>query len=217
MEPAVAEARGLRYLRVANDLRRGIVGDVYQDGERLPSQHQLARSHGVAFSTLGRVVALLESEGDISRKIRSAAFVHLPSGSKGKILIVDDEETIRRLFMRSLSNREWEVETAASGAEALERVEKQSYALIFLDLAMPGMNGAETLEAIRARNWDCPVVIITGYPDSALLAQILEIGPVTLLRKPFLQRNIREALQRYARPATQRGLGNRPQEDEGWR
>lgn len=214
MEPVVAEARGLRCLRVANDPRRGTVGDVYQDGERLPSQHRLARSYAGGFSTLRSVVALLGSEGGISRKVRSAAFVHVPGGSKGKILIVDDEETIRRLLMRSLSDREWDVEAAASGAEALERLEKQSYALIFLDLSMPGMDGAETLAAIRARNWDCPVVIITGYPDSALLAQILEIGPVTLLLKPFLQRNIHEALQRYARPATQRDRGNRPQEGE---
>ena len=214
MEPVVAEARGLRCLRVANDPRRGTVGDVYQDGERLSSQHWLTRSYAGGFSTLRAVVALLGSDGGISRKVRSAAFVHVPSGSKGKILIVDDEETIRRLFMRSLSDREWDVEAAASGAEALERLEKQSYALIFLALSMPGMNGAETLAAIRARNWDCPVVIITGYPDSALLAQILEIGPVTLLLKPFLQRNIREALQRYARPATQRDRGDRSQEDE---
>ena len=68
---------------------------------------------------------------------------------------------------------------------------------------MPGMNGAETLAAIRARNWDCPVVIITGYPDSALVAQVLEIGPVTMLRKPFTQSDIHEALQHYARPTTQ--------------
>ena len=66
MEPVVAEARGLRCLRVANDPRRRTVGDVYQDGERLPSQHRLARSYAGGFSTLRAVVALLGSEGGIA-------------------------------------------------------------------------------------------------------------------------------------------------------
>ena len=203
MEPVGAEDRGLRYLRVANDLRRRIVSGGYQDGERLPPQHQLARSHGVAFNTLRQALDLLEGEGYIVRKLGSGTYVHLSSPTKRRVLIVDDEEVIRRLFMRSINNDEWEVEAVGSGAEALERLEEQPYALVFLDLAMPGMNGAETLAAIRARNWDCPVVVITGYPDSALVAQVLEIGPVTMLRKPFTQRDIHEALRHYARPTTQ--------------
>ena len=200
MGPGNAEDKGLRYLRVANDLRRRIVGEVYQDGERLPPQHQLAQSYGVAFNTLRQALDLLEREGYVVRKLGSGTYVHLPSETKRSVLVVDDDETIRQLFIRSISSDEWDVEAVGIGAEALERLEKRTYDLVFLDMVMPGMSGAETLAAIRARGWDCPVVIITAYPDSTLIAQALATGPVSLLLKPFTQHDLHLAVQRYARP-----------------
>ena len=201
------EDTGLRYIRIANDLRRRINGGVYQDGERLPPQHQLAKSYGVAFNTLRQALDLLERDGYVARKLGSGTYVHLPSKTKNRVLVVDDEEAIRQLFIRSISSNEWEVEAVGRGEEALERLEQHTYDLIFLDLFMPRMNGAETLAAIRMRNFDCPVVIITGYPDSALVAQALATGPVPMLLKPFSQRDLQLAVQSYARPTI------RPQRD----
>lgn len=188
------------YLRLAHVLRRRILGGVYREGERLPAQHRLAQSYGVAFNTLKQALELLEREGYIIRKIGSGTYVRLPSKARGIVLVVDDDEAIRRLFVRSISNDEWDVETVESGEEALERLEKHSYRLVFLDMMMPGMNGAETLGAIRLRDYDCPVVIITGYPDSALVAQLLKTGPTPMLLKPFTQRDLYLAVQRFARP-----------------
>ena len=76
------------------------------------------------------------------------------------------------------------------------------YFFVFLDLLMPGMTGAETFTAMRERKFDSPVVIITGYPDSSLMAQLLEAGPVAMLRKPFTQQDIHETIQRFAQPQT---------------
>ena len=105
----------------------------------------------------------------------------------------------RQLFVRSIGNDGWDVETVGSGVETLACLEKHAYNLLFLDLMMPGMDGAETLAAIRVRDRDCPVVVITGYPDSELVAKALATGPVPILLKPFTQDDIHVAVRRYAR------------------
>ncbi len=196
------EDSGLRHVRIANDLRRRIDDCVYQDGERLPPQDQLAKSYGVAFNTLRQALDLLEQEGYVVRKRGSGTYVHLQKQTKKKMLVVDDEESIRQLFIRSMTDIEWDVEVVRSGEAALERLEQNTYDLVFLDLFMPGMNGAETLVAIRVRNFDCPVVVITGYPDSALVAQALTTGPVPMLLKPFTLRDLHLAVHTYARRGT---------------
>jgi len=107
------------------------------------------------------------------------------STSKKRILVIDDEETIRHLFRETLEAGNYHVITAADGAEALELVRSWSFDLIFTDLKMPGMNGAETFRQIRRINPSVPVVIITGYPTSDLMDQALEHGPIGVMKKPF--------------------------------
>ena len=68
----------------------------------------------------------------------------MPTPRRGA-LVPEDGETIRRLFIRSISNSEWQVETVGRGKEALERLENRTYDLVFLNLFMPRMNGAEAL------------------------------------------------------------------------
>ena len=190
------EALGLKYLRVANSLRRKIIGGVYQEGERLPSQHKLTKSYGVALNTLRQALDLLQREGYIVRKIGSGTYVRLPGKTKGSVLVVDDEETIRQLFVQSLSNDGWGVEAVGSGPEALERLEKRTYDLIFLDLLMPAMNGAVTFREIRKMDFEVPVVIITGYPDSDVMAEALQTGPFAGMKKPLSLDEVRRVLGR---------------------
>ena len=103
------------------------------------------------------------------------------------------------MFVRSIGNDGWDVETVGSGVEALAGLEEHAYSLLFLDLTMPGMDGAETLAAIRVRDRDCPVVVLTGYPDSELFAKALATGPVPILLKPFTLDDIHVAVRPYAR------------------
>ncbi|MBL7209757.1 MAG: response regulator [Dehalococcoidia bacterium] len=105
--------------------------------------------------------------------------------SKKRVLVIDDEETIRHLFRETLEADNYHVITAADGAEALELVRSWNFDLIFADLKMPGMNGAETFRQIRRIDRSVPVVIITGYPASDLMGQALEHGPVGVMKKPI--------------------------------
>ena len=80
-----------------------------------------------------------------------------------KIIVIDDESSIRKSFELALEDSEFEVNTASSGKEGLEMLKQGSYDLVFLDLKMPGMNGVETLREIRKRDKEIPVYIVTAF------------------------------------------------------
>lgn len=80
-----------------------------------------------------------------------------------RILVIDDEESVRDAFSLSLRHEGYQVETAVSGEEGLERFASTSFDVVFLDLRMPGIDGVETLNRIRAVNPDVPVFIVTAF------------------------------------------------------
>ncbi len=82
-----------------------------------------------------------------------------------KILVVDDEEAIRSLYQAELEDIGFEVETAGSGEEALEKIKTFAPDLVTLDIKMPGMNGLETLGEIRKRDKELPVVLCSAYGE----------------------------------------------------
>ncbi len=84
---------------------------------------------------------------------------------KRRVLVVDDEEGIRLLYKEELEEEGYEVELAASGEEALERLEKEDdIDLVLLDIKMQGMDGVEVLRKIKERWKDLPVILCTAYP-----------------------------------------------------
>ena len=101
------------------------------------------------------------------------------------ILVVDDEEVTRQFLVAALQAPQRQILTAASGEEALEIAKKTDLDLVLLDLIMPGLNGVETFGQLHALRPALPVVIVTGYPNSDLLARALEIGPFTMINKPM--------------------------------
>ncbi len=80
-----------------------------------------------------------------------------------RILIIDDEESIRKAFSLSLEDAGYEADTAADGFKGLEKLKKGHYDMILLDLKMPGMDGVATLREIRKLHKDLPVYIITAF------------------------------------------------------
>ena len=116
------EALGLRYLRVANSLRKRVLEGVYQPGERRPRQHDLAKEYNVAFTTLKRALDILEAEGFVVRKIGQGTYAALPQRHTPSALVVDDDENIRTYFARTLETSGWESVLAESGEMALERM-----------------------------------------------------------------------------------------------
>ena len=101
-----------------------------------------------------------------------------------RILVVDDERAIRETFRRSLEGQGWRVAAAADVEAALGYVAQEMPDLVILDLKMPGMNGVEFLKRFREASPDAPVIVVTGYPDSGMMAEAMRYGPVMLLGKP---------------------------------
>ncbi len=83
---------------------------------------------------------------------------------KKKILVVDDEEGLRLLYKEELEDEGAEVTLAASGEEAIERLEEGAFDLILLDIKMPGMDGVEVLRRVKEKWCDIPVILCTAYP-----------------------------------------------------
>jgi CheY-like chemotaxis protein len=185
---------GLRYLRVANALRKKMQDGVYQPGEQLPKQHDLARDHNVSFNTLKQALDLLEREGYVVRKVGQGTYAALPVDHTPIALVVDDDSNIRELLARALARHGWRSTVAQGGEAALEQLQGQRFNLVFLDLMMPGMNGAETFREIRQIDPVANVVIITAYPDSALMSEALQVGPFAVMRKPFSLEELRVVL-----------------------
>ena len=109
------------------------------------------------------------------------------------ILIIDDDEGIRKLFSRMLRKAGYSVFTAASGHEAMTLLDKDAYRLILLDLKMPGMDGTDTLREIRKKDKAVPVYIVTGFENEYFetLKKIREDGiGFELLKKPIEQEQL---------------------------
>ena len=119
------------------------------------------------------------------------------TGRSARILVVDDEDAIRTLFQDVLSELGHRVITAGDGAEGLELVKQNEFDLVFVDLKMPRMNGAEFFKQVTAIKPNLPVIIITGYPDSDLMAQALAEGPLGVMHKPFGDQDITGAVSRF--------------------
>lgn len=100
------------------------------------------------------------------------------------VLIVDDETVICDMIRYILKPTGRQVLAAHSGSEGLSIVSRESIDLILLDLSMPGMTGPEFLRELRKTHPQIPVVIITGYPDSALMMEAYHYGPLLLVPKP---------------------------------
>jgi two-component system, NtrC family, nitrogen regulation response regulator NtrX len=101
------------------------------------------------------------------------------------ILIVDDERSIQESLTMILEYEKYTVECASSGAEALGKIGSSMYAVVILDVKMPGMDGLETLDAIRQINPDLPVVMISGHGTIETAVEATKRGAFDFLQKPL--------------------------------
>lgn len=103
---------------------------------------------------------------------------------KASILIVDDEEVVRRSHLRSLADTGCETGTAEDGQQAIRVMERHPYDVVLLDLRMPGLDGMEVLRTLKERWPDCEVVVITGYPTIESAKEAVRLGAHDYLAKP---------------------------------
>ena len=104
--------------------------------------------------------------------------------AKASILVVDDEEVVRRSYARILGEMDCDAQGAADGEQALRAMERRAFDVVLLDLRMPGVQGLEVLEAIKHRWPASEVVIITGYPTLESAREALRLGACDYLAKP---------------------------------
>src|SRR5436309_6010300 len=108
-----------------------------------------------------------------------------PAGSQPSILIVDDEDSSRRLVKAILEGAGYRVTAACGGEEALTFAESTSFAAIVSDLNMPGMGGDELVRALALRVPGVPVIILTAFGSIESAVQLMRQGAYDYLRKPF--------------------------------
>ena len=102
-----------------------------------------------------------------------------------KVLVVDDDPVVGKSFSRVLSNKGYAVITAANAQEALGRLRNEDYDAVYTDIKMPGMDGVELAEQVRARQPWMPVVIVTGYGTADNERRAKAAGVSAFLRKPL--------------------------------
>jgi EAL domain-containing protein (putative c-di-GMP-specific phosphodiesterase class I)/CheY-like chemotaxis protein len=116
--------------------------------------------------------------------------------SKGRVLMVDDEQPLLRAMDRALGRCGYEVVTASDGREATHRLDEGAFDLVLSDIAMPEMTGIELLHVVRQRDLDVPVILMTGSPTVDSAAEAIQLGVLGYLIKPVAMPDVIAAVDR---------------------
>lgn len=104
---------------------------------------------------------------------------------KSRILVVDDEETLRTVLSTELTSEGYEVSTAADGGEAIELVKDNNYDLVLLDIKMPNVDGFEVLKFVKGNKPDVKVIMLTGFADLKNAIESKRLGAEDFVSKPY--------------------------------
>ncbi len=102
-----------------------------------------------------------------------------------RVLVADDEASIRELLSKTLALAEYEVETAPDGRAAVERLRLGHFDLLIADLKMPGLDGLTLIREAKRLKSDLPVIIITGFSTESSAIEAVNLGVAGYLTKPF--------------------------------
>ncbi len=125
---------------------------------------------------------------------------------KSRILIVDDEATIRASLIEALLADNYDVDSAESGEEALAKCHTMTYDLLVTDLRLPGVSGLDILRALRNQGSNIPVIMMTAYGDVDTAVAAMRDGAYDFIPKPFklsaIKKQVRAALRATAEETT---------------
>ena len=107
------------------------------------------------------------------------------AAGRPRVLVVDDEASIRDLLSKTLALAEYDVDVAPDGRSALERMRIYPYDLLIADLKMPGMDGLSVIREAKRYKADLPVIIITGFSTEESAIDAVNLGVAGYLTKPF--------------------------------
>jgi excisionase family DNA binding protein len=131
------------------------------------------------------VDAWLESQRVRSARGMAPIRTSTATPSRARILVVDDEETIRELLSKTLALADYEVDVAPDGKTGIDRMRIIPYDLLITDLRMPGVDGLTVIREARRLKADIPVIIVTGYSTEASAIEAINLGVQGYLTKPF--------------------------------
>jgi DNA-binding NtrC family response regulator len=138
--------------------------------------------------------------------------------TKPQVLVIDDDAVVGRSFDRVLSGKGYDVDTALTGEEGLKDIESTDYDVVFTDIKMPGMDGIEVAERIKAKCPWTPVVVITGYGTTENEARASVLGVSGFVRKPLTPEMIESVtLKAMEEPAETTEAANEPAVESGAR
>ncbi len=124
------------------------------------------------------------------------AFGDEAAGSAGRVLLVDDQPELRRLFRRSLNRAGYVVVEAWNGRVAVQLAQQVHFDVVISDVGMPDMSGLELLATLHEQDPDLPVVLTSGSPDGATALGSDAIGAFAYLVKPVAFEIMRDAARR---------------------
>jgi len=173
-------------------------------GLGLPVVLGIVRSHGGTLSMESksgvgtRIRITFPVVGAPSRNQTHSATAHSPVMGTGRLLVVDDEETILRSVSRLMKREGYEIDTAANGQEGVDKfsADPDRYLAVLLDLTMPVMGGGEAFEAIRAIRPHVPILIMSGYSDEQVSVALSQGKYSGFLNKPFHLEDLMAGLKR---------------------
>jgi CheY-like chemotaxis protein len=139
-----------------------------------------------------------EQPADYARERPQAASASI------KVLVVDDHDGVRALVGDLCEELGYQVNEARNGKEAVERVERGTYDMIFMDIHMPQMNGIQAIQEIRTAQPQAFVVAMTGEANTNEIAKARRYGAYDCLSKPFEVAELRKVVEKFQKVANQR-------------
>src|SRR5437867_12880548 len=103
---------------------------------------------------------------------------------KQRVLVVDDESSIRSSLRMILQHAGYQVLEAASGQEGLDRIASDDPDVVILDIKMPGMDGLEVLEKLHQQSHGVPVIVVSGHGDIDTAVRATKLGAFNFMEKP---------------------------------
>ena len=129
--------------------------------------------------------AWLDSQRPRGDRPAAAAPAAPVRSARQRVLVVDDEASIRDLLSKTLALAEYDVDTAPDGTSALDRMRQFNYDLLIADLKMPGMDGLTLIRQAKRIQADLPVIMITGFSTESSAIEAVNLGVAGYLTKPF--------------------------------
>lgn len=146
------------------------------------------------------IVYLPRYEGPIDEHTSAKPFVN--NTAKRRILVIEDEETIRKVVRRALESNGYEVYSAANGTEAIDIARRSPLDSLLSDIILPGKHGPEIVNDIRTIHPNIPVVYMTGYASEDAVKQAgVDLRGERVIGKPFEIAKLLEAIESVAKPA----------------